>query len=135
MPTYKALILNKEISVNYEENEKEKLIEAVKSINSKLESYNVQNGKISDNKLLSFLAIKLQAELLELEKNKLNHNIVEKNFDNVNKKNISLNDKIYELSEKNKLLKKENELINQELVSIKSQIDLIITLVKNTYDE
>ena len=135
MPTYKALILNKEISVNYEENEKEKLIEAVKSINSKLESYNVQNGKISDNKLLSFLAIKLQAELLELEQNKLNHNIVEKNFENANKKNISLNDKIYELTEKNILLKKENELINQELVSIKSQIDLIITLVKNTYDE
>ena len=135
MPTYKALILNKEISVNYEENEKEKLIEAVKSINSKLESYNVQNGKISDNKLLSFLAIKLQAELLELEQNKLNHNIVEKNFENANKKNISLNDKIYELTEKNELLKKENELINQELVSIKSQIDLIITLVKNTYDE
>ena len=135
MPTYKALILNKEISVNYEENEKEKLIEAVKSINSKLESYNVQNGKISDNKLLSFLAIKLQAELLELEQNKLNHNIVEKNFENANKKNINLNDKIYELTEKNELLKKENELINQELVSIKSQIDLIITLVKNTYDE
>ena len=135
MPTYKALILNKEISVNYEENEKEKLIEAVKSINSKLESYNVQNGKISDNKLLSFLAIKLQAELLELEQNKLNHNIVEKNFVNVNKKNISLNDKIHELSEKNELLKKENELINQELVSIKSEIDLIITLIKNTYDE
>ena len=135
MPTYKALILNKEISVNYEENEKEKLIEAVKSINSKLQSYDVQNGKISDNKLLSFLAIKLQAELLELEQNKLNHNIVEKNFENANKKNISLNDKIYELTEKNELLKKENELINQELVSIKSQIDLIITLVKNTYDE
>ena len=135
MPTYKALILNKEISVNYEENEKEKLIEAVKSINSKLESYNVQNGKISDNKLLSFLAIKLQAELLELEQNKLNHNIVEKNFENANKKNINLNDKIYELTEKNELLKKENQLINQELVSIKSQIDLIITLVKNTYDE
>ena len=135
MPTYKALILNKEISVNYEENEKEKLIEAVKSINSKLQSYDVQNGKISDNKLLSFLAIKLQAELLELEQNKLNHNIVEKNFENANKKNISLNDKIYELTEKNVLLKKENELINQELVSIKSQIDLIITLVKNTYDE
>ena len=135
MPTYKALILNKEISVNYEENEKEKLIESIKSVNSKLESYNIQNGKISDNKLLSFLAIKLQAELLELEQNKLNHNIVEKNFENANKKNINLNDKIYELTEKNELLKKENQLINQELVSIKSEIDLIITLIKNTYDE
>ena len=135
MPTYKALILNKEISLNYVENEKEKLIEAVKSVNSKLESYNVQNGKISDSKLLTFLAIKLQADLLDLEQSKLDHNIVEKNFENVNKKNISLNDKIYELNKKNELLKKENELINQELVSIKTQIDLIIKLVKNTYDE
>ena len=135
MPTYKALILNKEISVNYEENEKEKLIEAVKSINSKLESYNVQNGKISDNKLLSFLAIKLQAELSDLEQNKLNQNIVEKNSENLNIKNIRLNDKIYELSKKNELLKKENELMNQELDGVKTQIDLIIKLVKNTYDK
>ena len=29
MPVYKALILNKEISVNYEVNQKEKLIEAI----------------------------------------------------------------------------------------------------------
>ena len=59
MPIYKALILNKEISVNYEENQKDKLVEAIKVINSKLKSYDNLNGKISDSKLLSFLAIKL----------------------------------------------------------------------------
>ena len=30
MPVYKALILNKEISVNYEDDQKEKLVEAIK---------------------------------------------------------------------------------------------------------
>ena len=66
MPVYKAFILNKEISVNYENNQKDKLVDAIKQINLKLKSYNNLNGKISDNKLLSFLAIKLQAEILEL---------------------------------------------------------------------
>ena len=71
---YKALILNKEISVNYEDNEKDKLVEAIKEINSKLDSYDNFNGKISDSKLLTFLAIKLQAELLDLNKQKKKSN-------------------------------------------------------------
>ena len=58
MPVYKALILNKEISVNYEENQKDKLIEAIDQINNKLEEYDNLSGKISDSKLLSFVAIK-----------------------------------------------------------------------------
>ena len=61
MPVYKALILNKEISVNYEENQKDKLIEAIDQINNKLKEYDNLSGKISDSKLLSFVAIKLQA--------------------------------------------------------------------------
>ena len=35
MPIYKALILNKEINVNYEENEKDKLAKAIEEINYK----------------------------------------------------------------------------------------------------
>ena len=58
MPVYKAFILNKEISVNYDENQKEELVESINAINIKLKSYDNQNGKISDSKLLSFLAIK-----------------------------------------------------------------------------
>ena len=34
MPVYKALILNKEINVNYDENQKEQLEESIKEINS-----------------------------------------------------------------------------------------------------
>ena len=135
MPIYKALILNKEINVNYEVNEKEKLIEAIRSINSKLESYDNLNGKISDSKLLSFLAIKLQAELLYLNESKEKEITIEKKFNESNKENIILNDKIYKLREQNKLLRNENELINQELIKIQSQIETIMTLVKNIYEE
>ncbi len=130
MPVFKALILNKEINVNYEENQKVKLIEAINSINSKLESYGNQDGKISDTKLLSFLAIKLQAELLDLEEKTK----IEKNFQN-NNDEIGNNYKLYELREQNSQLRKENSLINEELLKIKNEIDLIIDLIKKTYEE
>ena len=134
MPVYKAFILNKEISVNYDENQKEKLVESINAINIKLKSYDNQNGKISDSKLLSFLAIKLQAELLDLKKNKERGVSLGKKIEDFNTENISLNDKIYKLREQNESLKKENDLINLELIKIQSQIDIIINLVKKTYE-
>ncbi len=134
MPVYKALILNKEISVNYEANQKEKLIEAINAINSELGNYDNLNGKISDSKILSFLAIKLQAEVLDLNKNKQININLEKKFTDSNSQNINLNDKLYQLREQNKLLEEENELINQELVKIQSQIDIIISLIKKSYE-
>ena len=129
MPVYKALILNKEINVNYDENQKEQLEESIKEINSKLSSYDNLSGKISDSKLLSFLAIKLQAELLDLNKNKKN------NINETYNKNINLNDRIYKLNKENKLLKEENELIKMELVKIQGQIDIISDLIKKSYEE
>ena len=135
MPVYRASILNKEIIVNYEENQKEKLLEAIKEINIKLDSYDNINGKISDIKLLSFLAIKLQAEILDLKENKLKEISKEKKFNESNIKNISLNDKLYKTRKQNELLKKENDLTNLELTKIQSQIDIILDLIKKTYEE
>ena len=129
MPVYKTLILNKEIIVKYEENQKDQLIESIKEINNKLTSYDNLNGKISDRKLLTLLAIKLQAELLDLNKNQ------EKKINETETANINLNDKIYKLNIENKLLKKENELINLELIKVQNQIDIIINLIKETYEE
>ncbi len=134
MPIYKTLILNKEIAVNYKENEKEKLIAAIKSINLKLESYDNLNGKISDHKLLSFLAIKLQAEILQLNHTNKEKDILEKKIIESNSQNISLNDKLYKLNQENQKLIKDNNLINQELINIQKQIDLIINLIKKTYE-
>ena len=135
MPIYKAFILNKEIIVNYEENQKDKLVEAIKVINSKLKSYDTLNGKISDSKLLSFLAIKLQAELIDLSETNTNRPSSDKKSNKSDSEKIILHDKIYQLREQNKLLTKENETLNQELINIKNQIDIIIDLVKKTYEE
>ena len=135
MPVYKASILNKEISVNYEERQKSKLIEAIDEVNSKLESYNDQNGKISDSKLLSFLAIKLQAEILELSEDNKKDIKLSKKLEEKNTENINLNDKIQKLREQNELLINENNQFNQELIKIENQIKIIISLVKSTYED
>lgn len=134
MPVYKALILNKQININYDHNQKKELEEAIKEINFKLKNYD-QSGKISDTKLLSFLAIKLQAEILTYHKSKHKNITLEKKVNDSNIKNINLNEKIYQLNEENKLLKEENGLINEELVKLKKQIEIIINLVKKTYEE
>ena len=135
MPVYKAIILNKEINVNYDESQKTKLIDAINEINSKLKTYDNQKGKISDNKLLSFLAIKLQAELLDFKEHKINETYLEKNYNEKINENIELNDKVFELNVQNEKLNKENQLMNQELNNIQNQIDIILKLIKKTYEE
>ncbi len=135
MPTYKALILSKEISVNYEENQKDELIDAIKEINNKLKDYDNYNGKISDNKILSFLAIKLQAELLDLKKYEQKSKSIEKKFTDTINENISLKDKVFKLTKENEVYKKEDELINLELSNIKNQLDILLNFIKKTYEE
>ena len=130
MPVYKALILNKEINVNYEHDEKEKLEEAVNAINIKLKKYETLNSKISDSKLLSFLAIKLQAEILEFKEIKKNQIDNEKILNQNKNHNIKLTDDLQKLSSQNNLLEKQSELINEDLIQLNKQISQIIDLLK-----
>tara|TARA_Y100000768_G_scaffold381139_2_gene359340 strand:+ start:1540 stop:1938 length:399 start_codon:yes stop_codon:yes gene_type:complete len=132
MAVYKALILNKEISVNYEPDQKEQLEKAIEAINLKIKSYDNLNGKISDNKILSFLAIKLQAEILDFTNSKQKNLNVEKKILETNNENINLNDKLRILGEENLLLKKENEKIKNEIDELINQIDIISDILKET---
>ena len=135
MPIYKALILNKEINVNYDEKEKEKLLEAIKLINQKLKSHNNFDGKISDSKLLSFLAIKLQAEILSQNEKKLIEVNIKNKLQVSNNENIQLNDQLVQLEKENSLLEKEKKIILQELTNLQSKVEIIIRLIKKAYEE
>ena len=83
--------------------------------NKKLEEYNNLIGKVSDHKILSILAIKLEAELLELKKEN-NHFLKKiKNKEDVNKENIFHKETIYNLKKELRKQEEENEiLITQE---------------------
>ena len=135
MPIYKAFILNREINLNYEYNQKEILIEAVNTINSKLKNLNVKKEKISDSKLLSFLAIKLQADILELLKNKKSESQLVNKIDVSLNENLNLKNTIFELKKQKKSLEDDNKLILKNLQELENQINNVINLLKSYYNE
>ena len=134
MPVYKVKILNKEINLNYEDVHKERLIEAINQIKNKIKSIDNLNGKISDTQLLTFLSIKLQDEIFELEQKKIDLNFTNE-FTDLKNKNLNLNNEIFQLKEKNKLLKTENNSIQENLDQLIKQINIILSLIKSNYED
>ena len=134
MPNIKFKILNKDINLSYESHEKEKLIESTNSINKKLEEYNNLIGKVSDHKILSILAIKLEAELLELKKENNHFQKKIKNKDDVNKENILHKEIIYNLKKKLRKQEEENEILIKNIDNILTELNLIIDLIKENYE-
>ena len=134
MPTYKVKILNKEINLNYEDVHKERLIEAINQIKNKIKSIDNLNGKISDTQLLTFLSIKLQDEIFELEQKKIDHNFTNE-FTDLKNKNLNLNNEIFQLKERNKLLETENNSIQENLDQLIKQINIILSLIKSNYED
>lgn len=134
MPNIKFKILNKDINLSYESQEKEKLIESTTSINKKLEEYDNLIGKVSDHKILSILAIKLEAELLELKKEN-NHFLKKiKNKEDVNKENILNKETIYNLKKELRKQEEENEILVKNIDNILTELNLIINLIKQNYE-
>ena len=134
MPNIKFKILNKDINLSYDLHEKEKLIESTTSINKKLEEYNNLIGKVSDHKILSILAIKLEAELLELKKEN-NHFLKKiKNKEDVNKENIFHKETIYNLKKELRKQEEENKILIKNMDNILTELNLIINLIKQNYE-
>jgi len=134
MPVYKVKILNKEINLNYEEIHKERLVEAVNQIKNKIKSIDNLNGKISDTQILTFLSIKLQDEIFELEQKKIDINFTNE-FTDLKNKNLNLNNEIFQLKEKNKSLETENNSIQENLDQIIKQINFLLSLIKSNYED
>ena len=134
MPVYKVKILNKEINLNYEEVHEERLIEAINQIKNKIKSIDNLNGKISDTQLLTFLSIKLQDEIFELEQKKIDLNFTNE-FTDLKNKNLNLNNEIFQLKEKNKSLETENNSIQESLDQLIKQINILLSLIKSNYED
>ena len=134
MPVYKVKILNKEINLNYEEIHKERLVEAVNQIKNKIKSIDNLNGKISDTQILTFLSIKLQDEIFELEQKKIDLNFTNE-FTDLKNKNLNLNNEIFQLKEKNKSLETENNSIQESLDQLIKQINILLSLIKSNYED
>ena len=98
------------------------------------EQYNNLIGKVSDHKILSILAIKLEAELLELKKEN-NHFLKKiKNKEDVNKENILIKETIYNLKKELRKQEEENKILIKNIDNILTELNLIINLIKQNYE-
>ena len=85
-------------------------------------------------KYYQFLAIKLEAELLELKKEN-NHFLKKiKNKEDVNKENILNKETIYNLKKELRKQEEENEILIKNIDNILTELNLIINLIKQNYE-
>ena len=145
MPTLKTEILGSLIEINYEEEEKNKLIKIIEKFNDRLLDFKNLEGKVSDNKILFLAALKAEDEIFDFthkSKSSLKEveNIYKKQIEKINDLNqeiIELKDKINELNVQNNELQNLNSKAFDELDLIEKQLnDLTNKIISqnNNYD-
>ena len=120
MPDLEVIIFNQKLKLSYQENEKERLIKAIDTLNKSWNKYSNLNGKVSDLKIITLISLELQ-DSIEDYKSKLNMHkndivLLKKESD---QKNIEIKEK----KEKIYKLKLEIEDINNERSKIESILD------------
>ena len=112
MPTLKTEILGSLIEINYQNSEKDKLMQIIEKFNNRLLDFENLRGKISDKKILILAALKAEDQIIDktLTKEK------EEEIINNQKKAININDITQEIIQlkdiKNKLSIENNDLKN-----------------------
>ena len=133
MPTLKTEILGSLIEINYEEEEKDKLIKIIEKFNDRLLDFKNLEGKVSDNKILFLTALKAEDEIFDFSyKSKSSLKEVEeiykkqvKKINDLNQEIIELKDKIIELNTKNKNLQNFNSKDFNELDLLEKQLNYL----------
>ena len=68
MPTLKTTIFNSSIDINYEEGDKDKLLQLIENLNNRLKKYNHLNSKVSDSKIIILASLAIEDDLMEQKK-------------------------------------------------------------------
>jgi cell division protein ZapA (FtsZ GTPase activity inhibitor) len=133
MPDLNVTIFNQNLKLSYQENEKDRLINAIEILNKSWNKFSNLHGKVSDLKIITLISLELQDSIGDY-KDKLNLNqenvcllkkkIEEKNreFENsletINKLKLDIEDKNKEISKIECIL----DEIHHELLKIKTNI-------------
>ena len=142
MPILEINILGSIIEINYQENEKEKLMHLIQQFKIRLSEFKDIQGKFSDNKIIFLTALKAEDNIFELKKTldsqkKIidSSNTQKGQIDNKIREIVKLKDELYLANEKNKDLEEQNnktineiEKFNNILISL---IDKIVNTNKN----
>ena len=133
MPILKVDILGSKIDINYEDSEKEKLMQLIHQFKKRLKDF-PSSGKINNKSIIFLSALKAEDELEENKKKLLtyesDHNLMKENIDIISK----LNNKIILLNSQIEVLKIQNSKEIEENISILekiSNLQNLIELIKN----
>ena len=140
MPILKTEILGSKIEINYQENEKEKLIHLIDRFKLRINEFENLKGKFSDNKIILLAALKSEDAAFDLNK-KLESSILNTEISKNRKNQINdkirevviLKDQISDLSENNNILKEQNIKTMEEINKINKKLISLINkiLIKN----
>ena len=142
MPTLKTRIFNSIIDINYEEGDKDKLLQLIENLNHRLKKYNHLYGKVSDNKIIILASLAIEDDLMEQKKliseqssisNDLN--LKEFHVEKLSSEIITLKDKILQLESKLDERNNRDVLIENVIDEINNQIENLNKSMLYLYDE
>ena len=142
MPTLKTTIFNSAIDINYEEGDKNKLLQLIENLNNRLKKYNHLNGKVRDRKIIILASLAIEDDLMQQKKliseqnSILNDlNLKEFHVEKLSSEIINLKDKIHKLESKLDERNKRDFLIEDEIEEINEQIENLNKSMLSIYDE
>ena len=136
MSDIEVTIFNQKLKLSYQENEKQRLMNAVEVLNKNWNKFSDLHGKVSDLKIITLITLELQDSIEDIKvlKNKLNlqeinveslkkeievkNNEFENSLETINKFKSEIESKNEEISKIENLL----DEIHEELLQIKSNI-------------
>ena len=132
MPILKTQILGSIVEINYETDEKQRLLFIIDKFNQRLTEFQKLEGQVSDKKIIYLAALKIENELKENNEKKSSY----ENSKYLEKENIELKDTISELNLEIKELKSVNLKALDEIDKIELKLNqLIENILKSKIDE
>ena len=142
MPKLKTTIFNSSIDINYEEGDKDKLLQLIENLNNRLKKYNHLNGKVSNSKIIILASLATEDDLMEKQKlisaqSSISNDLKVKELqvEKLSLEIISLKDKIHQLQSKLDEINKRDFLVENEIDEINKQIENLNKSMLTLYDE
>ena len=122
MPDLEVNVFNNELKLSYLENEKERLTNAINTLNESWKKFSNLHGKVSDLKIITLISLEIQDSILDNEdKIKLQ----KKNIDLLKQEIEEKSNDLQNTIEKVNQLKLEIEIKDKEILKTESVLDEI----------
>ena len=123
MPNLEVTIFNQKLKLSYQDDEKQRLIHAVETLNNNWNKFSDLHGKVSDLKIITLMSLELQDSLVDMQVQKDQINQSNDRIESL-KKEIKVNNK--ELKDNLETIKKlglELDKYNKEMIKTENILD------------